>query len=112
MSLHGVIHQSTAPTADTATGGARSATTALNANGKRTSWGIKNVSGSNPLFIKFGESASTSDYHTILAPGSGAADGLGGSFEQTAGNVYSGIVTVAGTSPQYSIFEFEEEWPQ
>lgn len=78
--------------------------TALAVNPQRNGWQIQNV-GTNPLFILLGSGASTSVFHFVLKAGSGASDGLGGSASQTSGTVYTGIITVAGTSPSYVVLE-------
>ena len=78
--------------------------TALASNPARLAWSIQNL-GTNALFVKLGDSASTSSFHVVLKAGTGADDGLGGSLAQEAGAVYTGIVTVAGTSPRYTVTE-------
>lgn len=84
---------------------AQSATTALAANALRVGFQIQNQ-GTNPLFVYFGSSAdSSSKYHFVLKAATGAADGSGGSFSMMGPVVYRGIVTIAGTSPSYSILE-------
>lgn len=83
--------------------GAQTSVTALFANTNREWFQIQNQ-GTNPLFIYFGPSASTSVYHFILKASTGAADGTGGSFSSQAA-VYRGLITVAGTSPSYSVVE-------
>ncbi len=81
-----------------------SAGTALAANVARLGWGIQNV-GTNPLFVLMGDGASSTVYHRVLKGGSGDSDGLGGSLDYTTGVVYTGIITVAGTSPKFVVFE-------
>lgn len=81
-----------------------SSATALASNFARIGWGIQNV-GTNPLFVLMGSGASTTVYHKVLQAGTGASDGKGGSYEQLSGTVYNGIVTVAGTSPLYTVYE-------
>ncbi len=81
-----------------------SAGTALAANANRGGWRIQNL-GTNPLFVLLGSGASTSVFHLILRAGTGADDGIGGSFEQFDGAIYTGIVTVAGTSPRFVVTE-------
>lgn len=83
--------------------GAQTSTTALLANPAREWFQIQNQ-GTNPLFIFYGTGASSSVYHYILKGATGAADGTGGSFSSQAA-VYRGIVTIAGTSPSYSVVE-------
>lgn len=78
--------------------------TALSANSKRNGFNIQNV-GTNTLFVLLGSGASTTVFHVVLKAGTGASDGLGGSFSQTDGVVYTGLITVAGTSPLYTVLE-------
>ena len=81
-----------------------SAATALAANSERLGWQIQNL-GTNPLFVLLGSGASTSVFHAILKGGTGNDDGLGASMSQTAGTVYTGTITIAGTSPRYVVLE-------
>jgi len=81
-----------------------SAGTALALNKARGAWMIQNL-GTNALFVLLGEGASTTVFHTVLKAGTGNDDGSGGSFAQESGVVYIGIVTVAGTSPRYTVTE-------
>lgn len=82
-----------------------SSATALAANSARGAWGIQNV-GTNPLFVRLGSGASDTVFHKVLKGGSGAKDGLGASWDFDAGGtMYTGIVTVAGTSPSYVVVE-------
>lgn len=83
--------------------GAQTSTTALFANSNREWFQIQNQ-GTNPIFVYFGSGASSSVYHFVLKAAAGAADGSGGSFSSQAA-VYRGLVTIAGTSPSYSIVE-------
>ncbi len=77
--------------------------TALAANPARISFMIQNV-GSNPLFVNFGGTASSSVFHAVLKGGTGDSDGLGASY--SSGSVcFTGAVTFAGTSPKYVITE-------
>lgn len=82
----------------------KSSTTALAANNKRIAWAIQNQ-GTNALFVCLGTGASSSVYHFVLKGGTAAADGSGGSISQEAGTIYNGIITVAGTSPSYTVLE-------
>lgn len=81
-----------------------SAATALAANANRSAWSIQNL-GSNALFVLLGSGASTSVFHVVLKAGVGNDDGSGGSVAQEAGTVYTGIITIAGTSPRYTVLE-------
>lgn len=57
---------------------------------------IQNLN-TDPLFVKFGEGASTSDFDFILKGGSTTDDGTGGimSFDVLS---YTGIITVDGAT--------------
>lgn len=81
-----------------------SAATALASNPARGGWQIQNL-GTNPIFLLMGSGASTSVFHMVLKGGSVADDGLGASYSQNVGTVYTGIITVAGTSPRYTVLE-------
>lgn len=81
-----------------------SAATAIAANTARIGWSIQNL-GTNALFVLLGSGASTSVFHYVLKAATGNDDGSGGSITQTAGAIYNGIVTIAGTSPRYSVLE-------
>lgn len=83
-----------------------SAATALAANtsGNRSGLLIQNL-GTNPLFVLLGSGASTSVFHFVLQAGAGNDDGKGGVFSMLNGDVWQGIVTIAGTSPRYVAWE-------
>jgi hypothetical protein len=81
-----------------------SAATALAANTARVGWQIQNL-GTNPLFVLLGSGASTTVFHQVLKAGTGNDDGLGGIMSQTSGAIYNGIITIAGTSPRYTVLE-------
>jgi hypothetical protein len=59
--------------------------------------------GTNALYVKYGTGCTTSDYDVILSACSSAADGTGGVLTDDS---YKGPVSIAGTSPSYSIVEF------
>lgn len=80
----------------------QSGATALAANTARKGWQIQNV-GINPLFVLLGNGASTTVFHSVLKGGTGASDGTGGSIAQMNGVIYTGIITIAGTSPLYVV---------
>lgn len=80
-----------------------SAATALAANSARKYFMITNL-GTNPLFVRFGASASTTVFHVCLAAGNVNDDGLGASYESGVW-CYTGEVSIAGTSPRYTVFE-------
>lgn len=81
-----------------------SAGTALAANPARAGWMIQNCD-TDPLFVRFGTGASTTVFHAILQGGTGADDGKGGSISQMSGIVYTGIITVTGTTPRFVVTE-------
>lgn len=83
--------------------GAQTSTTALAVNSAREYFQIQNQ-GTNVIYVYLGAGASSTVYHFILKGASGAADGTGGSYA-SAGVVYRGLVTIAGTNPSYSIVE-------
>lgn len=78
----------------------QSAATALASNPARGAWMVQNL-GTNPLYVLMGTGASTTVFHVVLKGGTANDDGTGGSIAQESGTVYTGIVTVAGTSPRY-----------
>ena len=81
-----------------------SAGTAIASNTARIGWMIQNL-GTNPLFVLLGSGASTTVFHVILKGGTGADDGLGATTSQMSGAIYTGIITVAGTTPRFTILE-------
>lgn len=81
-----------------------SGTPALAANANRKGWMIQNL-GTNALFVRLGTGASTSLFHVVLKAGALADDGTGGSFSQMEGMVYTGEISVAGTSPRFTVTE-------
>lgn len=84
----------------------QTATAALASNPARSGWMIQN-STTNVLYVLFGAgTASSSNYHRALTACTVANDGTGGNFEQRNGVVYTGLITVGGTTPGYTITEF------
>ncbi len=79
-------------------------TTALAVNSSRSAWSIQNL-GTNTLYVLLGSGATTSVFHYALKAGSVNDDGTGGSLSQFENVVYTGIVTVAGTSLRYVVTE-------
>jgi hypothetical protein len=77
--------------------------TALAANSSRIKYVISNL-GTNPLYVRLGASASTTVFHICLAGGNANDDGLGASHESD-GVCYTGVITIAGTSPRYTVYE-------
>ena len=92
------------PTSNSNTPSIASAATAIASNPKRIAWSIQNL-GQNALFVLLGSGASTTVFHVVLKAGSANDDGSGGSISQEAGVVYTGIITIAGSSPRYTVTE-------
>lgn len=91
-------------TKTTTNSGIASATTASAAKPHRVGYSIQNC-GTNVLFVKEGASASSTDFDYILAAGTGNDNGTGARYESPAGRIYTGIISIAGTSPRYVISE-------
>jgi|SRR3990172_8991935 len=87
--------------------GIASATTALAANSGRANYFVQNC-GQNALFVKEGESASVTDFTFILAAGTANDNGTGASKESETDGCWTGAISVAGTSPRYTITERAE----
>jgi hypothetical protein len=83
-----------------------SSTTALAANQARVGFIIQNL-GQNPLFMKLGSGASTTVFTSVMKAGTTNDDGTGGSFSMQGDGVWQGILSIAGTSPRYSVTEFQ-----
>ena len=83
----------------------QSSATALASNLARVGWTIVNL-GTNPLYVLMGSGASTSVFHVPCKGSTVQDDGTGGSVGQETGVIYTGIITVAGTSPRYTVVEF------
>ena len=92
------------PTANINTPSIQTGATALASNTGRQGWAIQNV-GSNPLFVNLGGTASSTVFHYVLKGGSADSDGLGAMVAQTAGTIFTGAITIAGTSPKYIVTE-------
>ena len=89
----------------TASGGSpKAGKTALAANAARKGWLIQNL-GQNDLFVKLGAGASLVNFHIVLVGGSADDDGLGGSFSQFNGAIFTGIISIKGTAPRYVVTE-------
>ena len=99
------MRRSISPVNTASTPSIASATTAI-AAAERRGWGIQNL-GTNTLFVLMGTGASTTVFNWVLKGGTGNDDGLGGSVAQTVGAVYQGTISIAGTSPRYTIFEMK-----
>lgn len=83
----------------------QSSATALASNTARVGWTIVNC-GTNVLYVLMGSGASTTVFHVPCKAGTGNDDGTGGSVGQETGVIYTGIITIAGTSPRYTVVEF------
>lgn len=103
MALNGVYAKSTV----TATPSIMSAATALASNTRRIGWRIQNLD-TDPLFVRLGSGCTTSVFDMVLAAGTGADNGTGGSYSEVGGVVYTGIITTAGTTPRYTVSEYYE----
>lgn len=79
----------------TRTGIVTAAGTLLTSNDNRRTLIIQNL-GTNPLYVKLGASASTSDFDFVLRGGAGNDDGTGGIFSEDTLS-YTGIISVAGS---------------
>ena len=78
---------------------------ASSATGTRAGFGIQNLS-ANPLFVRFGGTASTTVFHVILPAATGADNGTSAIYQQLSGSVWQGEVSVAGTSPRFVAWEY------
>lgn len=90
-------------TIDTSVPSIKDGATAFAENTARKHFSIQNL-GTNPLFVRFGSGASTSLFHIVLKGGTAQDDGEGG-FYSSNGVCYTGIITIAGTSPRYTTWE-------
>lgn len=84
------------------TSGISAATTAAAANPARQSYEIQNL-GTNPLFVHEAAGASTTVFTRVLAAGTVNDNGTGAKYESPAEVAYTGVITIAGTSPRYVI---------
>lgn len=89
-----------APTSQisTRTGILTSAGTLLAQNLNRSGLIIQNL-GTNPLYVCFGAGGSTTVFDLILKGSSVQDDGTGGNFSYDVLS-YTGLITIAGTSPR------------
>lgn len=81
----------------------QSSGTALSANPNRRLWSIQNL-GTNPLYVRLGTGASTTVFHVALKAGGSNDDGNGGYIVD---EMWKGAVSVAGTSPRYTVTELQ-----
>lgn len=77
--------------------------TALSANSNRRLWSIQNL-GTNPLYVRLGAGASTTVFHVALKASTVQDDGSGGYIVD---EMWKGAVSVAGTSPRYTVTEMQ-----
>ena len=103
MSLVGVTSDASSTSVPSIAAGA----TALAASPARIGWIIQNL-GTNQLFVRFGPGASSSVFNIVLAAGTVNDNGTGGTFAQTEGIIYKGIITIAGVAPRYTASELYE----
>lgn len=82
-----------------------SSASALANNPARVGWSIQNL-GTNALYVLMGTGASTTVFHVVCKASTVADDGTGGSVGQEQGVIFTGPITVAGTSPRYALVEF------
>lgn len=103
MSLHVMKTRTTS-----GTGILTAAGTALVASPARVSYKIQNLD-TDALFVKEGSGASITDFTYVLAGGTLADDGTGGSYDSPSDQVYVGIITVAGTTPRFTASQRQEK---
>ncbi len=78
--------------------------TILDAYDDRRTVIIQNL-GTNTLYVKFGSAATTSSFDVILKAGTGNDDALGGILSYDVLS-YTGVISVAGTSPRLTATDF------
>lgn len=78
--------------------------TALPPNDNRRAVIVQNL-GTEPLYVKFGDSASDFDFDLVLKGGTAPDDGLGGTVSYDVLS-YTGTISVAGTSPRLTATDF------
>jgi hypothetical protein len=71
------------------------------ANAGRKQWAITNL-GTNPLFVRLGTGASATEFHFCLKGAAAADDGSGG---VVVDDMWTGVVSCAGTSPRFAVTE-------
>ena len=89
---------------NTRTGIVTVAGTLLGANSNRRGLIIQNL-GTDVLFVKFGASATSSDFDVALKGGTANDDALGGTLSYDILS-YTGIISVAGTTVRCTATEF------
>ena len=78
--------------------------TGIAANTERKGWSIQNQD-TDVLYVRLGGTASDTVFHFVLKGCAAAKDGTGGSISQTSGTIYTGVISVAGTTPSYTVME-------
>lgn len=81
-----------------------SAATALASNAARVGFMLQNL-GTNPLFVKYGTGASASDFSVVLKASTVQDDGTGGVLSSADTAVFTGEISIAGTTPRYAVTE-------
>ncbi len=78
--------------------------TLLAANGNRKGYFIQNLAAAT-VYVKEGAGALSTDFSYVLKAGTGANDGLGGTFY---GVIYTGIITIkaSGGAPRVVVTEW------
>ncbi len=99
MDTRGLVRKSTVSTPSIS-----SNATAFAANSRRSSWNIQNL-GTNTLYLLLGSGATTEVFNYALKAGSVPDDGTGGSYGESSGVIYVGIITIAGTAARYTTKE-------
>lgn len=70
---------------------------------------IQNL-GTNQIFVKFGTTASSTDFDIVIPGGTGNDNGTGGMQQFPIGPLQAGLpISVAGTSPRFTISRFFEK---
>lgn len=89
----------------TSSRGLKTSTTVAALNLNRNAIIIQNQD-TNPLYIAFGVTASSSVYDIVLPSCTVAADGTGGVFLDGEGTVFTGLITCySGGTPSYTVLE-------
>jgi hypothetical protein len=93
------------PSSNSNTPSIASSTTALaDSGGRRIAWNIQNL-GQNILYVLLGAGASSTVFHVALKAATSNDDGTGGTVGQESGVIFTGVISVAGTSPRYTVLE-------
>lgn len=88
------------------TTGTATQATLMASNAGRSGFYIQNHA-TNPLFVFLGAGCTNlGTYHIILQGGTAVQDGKGGTYSQSGGSVYTGIISASGTAPTYTYLEY------